>query len=83
MHWEGERDALPQRVNDHGCQAAAAKYQGRHRQSYVRHHSQRICASIVRANARAIHDGARVLKSYDIARAKDGNTNPQSVGATA
>ena len=58
--------------------------QDRRRQSYVRHHSQRICANIVRANARAIHEGARVLKSaqYHLARAKD-NTDSPSGGATA
>ena len=53
--------------------------------SYVRHHSQRIGAAIVRANARAIHEGARVLKSarHDRARAEDDNTTPPSAGATA
>ena len=62
------------------------KYQDRRRQSFVRHHSQRICANIVRANARAIHEGARVLKSaqYDLARAKDNTTTDSpSGGATA
>ena len=39
----------------------------------------------MRANARAIHDGARVLKRarYDRACAKDGDTIPPSEGAAA